>query len=140
MTAPKNILVALDFSSHSDTALATAAEMAERLDAKLHLLHVFTLQDKDEQEDLEDAQAEERQKLEAAAARLRPAGYLGDVLWHEGDPKSEIVNVAEEKGVDLIVLGATSLRGLKRLWLDDVAESVAKDAKTSVLVVRKPEA
>lgn len=57
-----------------------------------------------------------------------------EIRW--GDAADEICGYAEEKGVDLIVLGSHGRKGMKRLVLGSVSERVAARAPCSVMVVR----
>ena len=56
----------------------------------------------------------------------------------EGVPAKEIVEFAEKKKADLIVMGTTGKTGLERILLGSVAERVIKNAHCPVLVVKKP--
>jgi nucleotide-binding universal stress UspA family protein len=55
-----------------------------------------------------------------------------------GRPAEEILKVAEEQGVDLILLGHNGRKGLNRLISGSVAEDVRKSAKVPVLVAQRP--
>ena len=55
----------------------------------------------------------------------------------DGDPRSAIVDEAEEWGADLIVVGSHGYTGLKRWLLGSVAQSVVGHAPCSVEVVRR---
>jgi nucleotide-binding universal stress UspA family protein len=70
---------------------------------------------------------------------LRKAGFraTGDVV--EGDPKSEILDVAAKWGADLIVIGSHGWKGLNRFLLGSVSEAVARHAECSVEIVRSPQ-
>lgn len=59
-----------------------------------------------------------------------------DTVTLEGKPAAEIVKFAAEKDVDLIVIGTQGKRGLERLLLGSVAESVIRTAPCRVLVVK----
>src|SRR5262245_57605812 len=119
MSEPKNILVATDFSPPSEAAVRMAFALAVKTEATVHVLHVFTLQDKTESEALTEhaARAAERRKLDAIADAQRGSGRLGDVLWSDGDPAVEILNAAQAKGADLLVIGASGRKGFLRLRL-----------------------
>jgi nucleotide-binding universal stress UspA family protein len=137
----KNILVGLDFSAHSDAALGYAFEVADKFDAHVHLVHVYTLQDRSESEVGSKSQSEaqlstERSQLDASADAHRASGRVGEVLWLEGDPAETLLCAAQERGADLIVLGASGRTGLKRLLLGSVAETVVREAKASVWIAR----
>ena len=54
-----------------------------------------------------------------------------------GNPYLEIVRLAEEESVDLIVLGTHGRTGLKHFLIGSVAEKVLRKAPCPVLVVRE---
>lgn len=70
------------------------------------------------------------------AETLRNAGFKASPRVLESDVRSGILEVAAEWKPDLIVLGSHGRRGLEKFLLGSVAESVARHAKCSVLIVR----
>jgi len=78
-----------------------------------------------------------QEENEAAAARLREAGFVTTGLLREGSAAHEIVAVAREREAGLIVLGSRGQTGLRRLILGSVARNVLLHAPCSVLVVRE---
>ncbi len=56
----------------------------------------------------------------------------------EGIPSEEILKVAEEEGVELIILGQSGKRGFDRFITGKVAKYVEKNAKVPVLVAKRP--
>jgi nucleotide-binding universal stress UspA family protein len=74
--------------------------------------------------------------LEEARTRLGGCGLTIEADVAVGDPKSEIVRIAEEWGADLLVLGARGLSRFKRFLLGSVSLSVARHAPCPVLVVK----
>jgi nucleotide-binding universal stress UspA family protein len=56
-----------------------------------------------------------------------------------GNPRQEILAVADSENVDMIVIGTHGRRGLSRLIQGSVAEAVVRHAKCSVLSVKRPE-
>jgi nucleotide-binding universal stress UspA family protein len=79
-----------------------------------------------------------RQTFEPSAERLRSAGLDASVVLRKGNPKSVLVEEAEEWGADSIFVGAKGLRGIDRLLLGSVSAAVAGRAGCSVEVVRRP--
>ena len=73
---------------------------------------------------------EEAQKL------LAPRWPDAEVRVSEGDPREEIVRVAEKGQADLIVVGARGLGAVRGLFLGSVALAVARHASCAVLVVK----
>ncbi|MET0385907.1 MAG: universal stress protein [Polyangiales bacterium] len=141
-SGPKHILVAVDFTPHSSAAVDEAFLLASKFAAKVHMLHVFTLQDKRESElrsrGIGALQHDEHGKLETMASARRGSGHLGEVVWCDGDPASQIVLTAKRLNADMIVVGASGRSMLTRLRLGSVAEAVTRDAGCTVLVVRPP--
>jgi len=90
-------------------------------------------------EQAERLQEEFRQATRTTAQTvdmLRDAGFTADARVLESDVRSGILDVAGEWAPDLIVLGSHGRRGLEKFLLGSVAESVARHAKCSVLIVR----
>jgi nucleotide-binding universal stress UspA family protein len=150
----RNILVAVDGSSTSDTALTEALELVRGQPAALRLLHVVDSPDAypdvmfghiaGDLEELREAWHKAGWDiLDQAAARARAAGIEPQLRLLESDGRhvaSTIVEEARTSGADLIVVGSHGRRGFHRLLLGSVAEGVARTAPTSVLLVRRPPA
>lgn len=142
MHTPKNILVATDFSELGQLAVDTAFALADKLDSKVHLVHVFTLQDASETpslafEAMQNAELSEKRKLSAIADRFCASGRVGEVKTRNGEPAPMILLTAEEVDADLIVLGTSGRHGLGRLILGSTAESVLRQARCPVWVAKQ---
>ena len=91
-------------------------------------------------EDMRRKQTSEAEGLTArAAAAVKSASVTTETVVREGDPRSAIVDEAEEWGADLIVVGSHGRTGLKRWLLGSVAQAVVGHAPCSVEVVRRRE-
>ena len=71
-----------------------------------------------------------------AAESLRAAGFNVKTRVAESEVRSGILDAAAEWQADMIVLGSHGRRGVQRFMLGSVAESVARHASCSVLIVR----
>ena len=71
-----------------------------------------------------------------AAELLRKSGFKAETRVVECEIRSGILDVADEWKPDLIVLGSHGRRGVEKFLLGSVAESVARHATCSVLIVR----
>ncbi len=67
---------------------------------------------------------------------MRGAGIRAVTHAREGDPADAILDVAEELGADLIVVGNKGMTGAKRFLLGSVPNKVSHHAPCSVLIVR----
>lgn len=140
---PKNILVPIDFSEQSEKAASAACALAAKTGATVHLVHAYLIPVESvglahtvSQHYVEQFVAESTAQLKELAGRLCPNAPLGPFQVVSGDPREVIVEKAQELHAELIVMGTHGRRGLKRALMGSVAESVARTAHCSVLVVR----
>jgi nucleotide-binding universal stress UspA family protein len=74
--------------------------------------------------------------LESAAAIARDVGVTVETFPRQGDPADAILDVAEEREADLIVVGNKGMTGAKRFLLGSVPNKVSHHAPCSVLIIR----
>lgn len=140
---PNNILVPVDFSAYSERALDYACALAEKLGAKLHLVHAIGAGLPELSAVLTDsviAPLRESSKLELekiAKARAAIATF-GELMIEPGDARDGILAAAKRCAADLIIIGSHGRGGLSRLVLGSVAEDIVRRAPCPVLVVRVP--
>jgi nucleotide-binding universal stress UspA family protein len=147
---PHVVLVAIDFSTLSRRALRWALDYARHQPCHLHTVHVIERRWKraDLRADIDALRAELVDVHDAAVAELAPLvteeerGLVGSLHEHValGDPAAEIVTLAGELGVDLIVVGSHGGDALHRLLAGSVAKKVVRDASCAVVVVKGPKA
>jgi nucleotide-binding universal stress UspA family protein len=85
------------------------------------------------------AEGERRDALTQAFAAARPvlpSGKITETLV-SGDPAGQVLRIANENTVDLIVLGARGLGPAQRLVLGSVSEAVLHDAQCAVLIAKR---
>ena len=71
-----------------------------------------------------------------AAEAIRAAGLTAETAVREGDPRTMIIDEAEQWGADLIVVGSHGRTGVTRWLRGSVAQAVVAHARCSVEVVR----
>ncbi len=140
---PKNILVPIDFSEQSEKAASAACALASKTGATVHLLHAYLIPVESvgialtvSQKYVEQFVQESKAQLQELVAKLCPNASVGPLLVESGDPREVIVHKAKELNAELIVMGTHGRRGLMHAIMGSVAESVARSAHCSVLVVR----
>jgi nucleotide-binding universal stress UspA family protein len=74
--------------------------------------------------------------LSEASERVEAAGVSVNTYPREGDPADAILDVAEERNADLIVVGNKGMTGAKRFLLGSVPNKVSHHAPCSVLIIR----
>lgn len=145
MIPPKTILVPTDFSEPARDALDYAVELAEKLDAKVHVMHAFELPLVGFPDGNMTITAEMATRITVAAqsalddilTRYRPrrVGLVTSLV--QGDPREAVLTKAEEIGADLIVMGTHGRRGIARALIGSVAESVVRTSSVPVLTLRE---
>lgn len=139
---PRRILAATDFSASADLALDLALALAKDLGAELILLHVtapvMVLPPPFELLSMPtlfpDLPRRIEEQMETRAAKAKGAGVTCQIELRDGNPPAEIVRLAEELAVGLVVVGTHGHGGLGHL-LGSVAERVVHRAPCPVLVV-----
>jgi len=139
------MLIAVDGSEHARHAIEAAARLAREMPAvEVVLLNVadamvfygelppFDI------EAVERAQRQHQEQLLAEAEAMARASGLQNVLTQSavGLTAQEILRVADERGVDQIVMGTHGRGVVGSLLLGSVAQRVVHQAKVPVLLVR----
>jgi nucleotide-binding universal stress UspA family protein len=141
------ILVPVDFSPHADRAFRYAATLAQRLGAKLALLHVvedpfltgawtseiYVPNVPELLKNLVDAAEHQLVILKESAAAM---GLTAEITVTTGRPSQTIVDHAKDGGFDLIVMGTHGRTGLSHVVMGSIAERVVRKAPCPVLTVK----
>jgi len=138
----RKILFPTDFSHLSDAALEYATTLARDTGAMLLIVHVeeppmaygggemyYGIPEPD--------RTEVRRMTEAVRPTDPSVRYEHRLI--DGSPAEEIVRLAEEEHVDMIVIGTHGRTGLKRLLMGSTAESVMRHAKCPVFIFKTAE-
>ncbi|MFB6249303.1 MAG: universal stress protein [Salinibacter sp.] len=140
-----HLLLPTDFSTCADHALIHAVEVADRFDARLHILHVVNELDPDWY-GITDAQKRagelRKQIREEAQDRLHDLVPDAEVdttvsLQLSFDVADSIHEYVEERAIDLVVMGTHGRRGIDRLMLGNVADKIVRHATCPVMTVRE---
>lgn len=142
------ILLAIDGSLPSEAAIEEVRERPWPKPSTVRILSVIqpyvppateiVLPSATLQEIRERQATEADQLVKQAGERITAPGRLSvETTIAEGDPRTAIVDVADEWQADVIVVGSHGRTGLKRLMLGSVAQSVVAHAHCSVEVVRR---
>jgi universal stress protein A len=142
--ATQHFLVPIDFSEYAEQALEYAIALADKLQARLTLLHVIhdlpigagDMASALPYEYMQEIEAGVQQSMEELLDRARDAGLEGDVVIVHGVPFQAILDAAEDRNVDLIIMGTHGRTGLPHALMGSVAEKVVRLASCPVLVTR----
>ena len=138
----KKILIPTDGSDYSMRAAEQGVSIAKMLDAEIKVVYVI------DEVVLNQIKVTERENLEEELKQdgtryikyiLRLAekeGVKADSRITRGIPFEQIVHLAKELSVDLIVMGTYGRRGAERILIGSVAERVIECSSCPVLVIK----
>jgi nucleotide-binding universal stress UspA family protein len=141
---PTKILLAADGSRDSGLALGMAAGLADKVGAELHVVYVALISPwvlGGKVSDVEYGQLRRQQQgfldglvgqVEAAGGTVTEAHFK---VGHRAD--DEIIRLAEELGVDLVIVGSKGQRTLERALMGSDSESIVRYSRCPVMVVRE---
>lgn len=141
----KKILVPTDFSIQAENALQVAAQMAQKNDSEIYLLHSMEMP-------LHLANTGNTGSLPEALyfiklaekhfSELLERPYLQDVTIHEtighGEIYSDIREAVEKNKIDLVVMGSHGANGFKEMFIGSNTEKVVRTSAIPVLVIKNP--
>lgn len=141
--AIKTILVAVDGSEYSEKAVKYACMIALPLEAEVYLLYVVPMlvnatpyQDTVSDQPFLALQKVGEDILARAKKLAEEHGCLAIDLISYGEAASRIIEIAEDKNADVIVMGSRGMSGLKRLFVGSTSDKVTRQARCPVLIVR----
>lgn len=135
----KKILFPTDYSHLSDAALHAATSLARDSGATLLIVHIeeppIAYGGGEMYYGIPDPDREEVRRMLHAVKPTDPAVPY-EYRLVTGNPADEVVRLAEEEQVDLIVMGTHGRTGFKRLLMGSVAEEVVRRAKCPVFTFK----
>ena len=151
----KKILYATDMSKNSSYAYLFATDMARRHNAKIILLHaiepipayvdVYTGMTAEVKQKQDEETSEEMKKhLQTFCSKVETqigppcVDLVSKILVRRGHPPEEILNVAEEEGCDMIVLGTHGKGFLAHTFLGSVSSAVLHRTRKPVYIIPLP--
>lgn len=153
----KKILVPLDGSEHSTRALEVAIEIAKKFNAKITLIHVYSVTVSpvimpepttlippgvpvmipSEVSKVVEAAREAGSKILSDGEQKAKAEQVEvETVLKGGQTVSEIVKLAKEGNSDLVVIGARGVGRIKELILGSVSDGVMRNTSCPILLVK----
>jgi nucleotide-binding universal stress UspA family protein len=139
--APRNVLLATDFSPASEAALTHAMAIAGHYSSKLYIAHVISQEFTDflspelTAPGLEQADDLTKEKMKQLVGAAREHGVQCQALIRRGAVWDAILDTIRQNDIDLVVVGTHGRRGARKLLLGSVAEEVFRRAPCPVLTV-----
>jgi len=144
---PTIVLLATDGSEDARLAAKSALDLSKKLDSELHVVYVEPMPERRSEpmrfavdlplEVVESVEQEAKNKLERLVEEMREEGSeVAQAHPRVGSLAAEIVALAEELGVGLIVMGSRGLGGIRRALMGSVSDAVVRHAHCPVMVMR----
>jgi nucleotide-binding universal stress UspA family protein len=146
MAVIKTILVPTDFAPASDRALAYARQLADAVNASLHILHVvddpfaagaymemhsFTPTDY-----LRQMEEAARTRLDSLLSDDQKSRYAAVLATRIGAPAHQILDYLRDvPAIDLVVMATAGRGGVARFMMGSVADKVIRHARCPVLTL-----
>jgi nucleotide-binding universal stress UspA family protein len=139
----KSIVVGTDGSPTAERAVERAAELAETLGAKVHVVSAYEpnsvkvgggFEERAQWMAAPDSTVDS--VLERAIGIMRVKGLDVESYARKGNAAEALLDVADECGADLIIVGNKGMKGARRFLLGSVPDKISHHASCSVLIVR----
>src|SRR3712207_5221443 len=138
---PTKILLATDGSEDARRATEAAADLAENSGSELHVVHVWhdvpgfahAFVKRALRRQGQEILDEQVKKIEESGGTVARAHLRG------GRTSDEVVELSEELGVGLLVVGSRGLGTVRRILMGSHSEEIVHNARVPILVVRRGE-
>ncbi len=140
----ESIVVGTDGSQAAEAAVEQAADLARGSGARLHVVTAYPDVPSYRERITSSAKRDSIQLREVAETvlartvqKLTDQGIAVETHARDGDPAEAILEVAQERKADLIVVGNRGLTGIERFLLGSVSSKLSHHAPCSVMIVRQ---
>ncbi|APW99828.1 universal stress protein UspA [Halobiforma lacisalsi AJ5] len=130
-----DVLIPTDGSDDTRRSIEHGLTIAERFDATVHALSIVPEGPLGTFES-EDAAPAARRAVDHVAFEADRRGIDATTAVRQGVPHEEILNYADEEGIDAIVMGTQGRTGLDRVLVGSVTERIVRMADIPVVTVR----
>lgn len=139
----KRILVPTDFSPQAENALKVAAQLAEKHNSVIYLLHTLSIPINISGSGDVSSMPESLYFIKLAEknfSELLQKPYLDNIEIHEaighGEIYNDVARVTKKSDIDLIVMGSHGASGFKEMFIGSNTEKVVRTSNIPVLVIK----
>ncbi|MUU79114.1 universal stress protein [Winogradskyella endarachnes] len=122
----KTIGIGVTFSPNLKANIYEAARLSQMLNTRLVLVHVG------------DKSLEKESKFKAILKPFLENNLEVEIVFKSGDPVNVILSTAENKRIDLLILGALQRENFLKYYVGSIARQITRKAKCSILLLIKP--
>jgi len=146
-TKLKKVLVPIDFSDYSKSALNYAADFAKKFNAGIILIYVvepviyppdFSMGQIAIPSINTEWDMKAKEELDKLAKTEIPDAITVNTVIKTGKPFIEIIETASEEDVDIIIIASHGHSGMEHILFGSTAEKVVRKAPCPVLTLREP--
>lgn len=143
----KKVLVPIDFSDYSKSALRYAVNFAKQFNAEMYLIYVvepviyppdFSMGQIAIPSINSEWDERAKEELDKLSKNEIPEGVSVNKIIKTGKPFLEIIDTAAEEDVDLIIIATHGHSGMEHILFGSTAEKVVRKAPCPVLTLREP--
>ena len=140
----KNILVTVEFEEKTNLLIGKAAELAEKFEAKLWLVHIappepdfvgFDIGPQYVRDTLAEELREEHRLLQKYANQLKARNIAADGLLIQGATVEMILEECEKLNIDLVIIGHHDHNLLYKIFVGSTDLELVEQSKIPVMVV-----
>jgi nucleotide-binding universal stress UspA family protein len=143
----EHIVAPVDFTDCSTHSLRHAIDLARRDGARLTIVHGYLLPVSDTTflpsqippDTIQEFEQQRQKKLADFVDGFDLQGIDWETKLDVGSPHNVIVDTADQKDADLVVMGTHGRRGMRRFFLGSNAVKVLRRMPCSVMTVRTPD-
>ncbi len=129
----ETIMVPTDGSKFAEKAEEIAISMASKYNSRIVGVHVIDEKLIYPYDVLED---EGKAILKNLSAKAKKEGVIVDEILVFGNPDKDLITITKRMNADIVIVGTHGKKGLERLLLGSVAESIIKSVNVPVLLVK----
>ncbi len=143
----KKILVPIDFSDYSKSALKYAVNFAKVFNAEMYLIYVvepviyppdFSMGQIAIPSVTVEMDERAKEELTKLAQQEIPPDLKKHIIIKTGKPFVEIIETADQEDIDLIIIATHGHSGVEHILFGSTAEKVVRKAPCPVLTLREP--
>lgn len=121
------IAVAIGFTPRTEAILAESKRMQQQFNANMVFIHIG------------EKNLQHEQYLKHLLHRFELDAPNNKVVWEQGDPVEQILEICNQEQVDLLVAGALEKENLLKYFMGGIARNLCRKAKCSIIMLREPD-
>src|SRR5574343_680454 len=123
----KKVAVAIGFTPRTEAILAESYRLQKLFGSDLIFIHIG------------EKSLQQEQYLKHLLHRFELDSTENKVVWEQGDPVEQILQICDNEQLDLLVAGALEKESLFKYFMGGIARNLCRKAKCSIIMLREPD-